>query len=291
MAEPRRSWLRRSSAGRWVLARPPREIAPPPPVPVQAPPIQERQHTETPQRPATARPAAGVVLRSLTEEEREARSRALSGAREREEEERRIALAEAQAREQRESREREERAAAAERKREEEARRAHEAEAKRRSEQEAKRTARTWRTAAAAGFSRREKAAWCIHRAHRQRAPAAGRRGGNEAGHSPPRHGAEGGAAAPDSTRRAEEPRPPYGGQRHGGGGRADPFGRRFPPAHATAERPCRRAEGKALARGHPARDDHHPGTRQPHVRARRRRHQASDEAGRDGKDHRRDRR
>ena len=75
----------------------------------------------------------------MTEEEREARSRALSGAREREEEERRIALAEAQAREQRESREREERAAAAERKREEEARRAHEAEAKRRSEQEAKR--------------------------------------------------------------------------------------------------------------------------------------------------------
>jgi translation initiation factor IF-2 len=118
----------------------PREAAPTPPTPVQPPPIQERQHSEIPQRPTTAaRPAAGVVLRSLTEEEREARNRALSGAREREEEERRIALAEAQAREQRESREREERAAAAERKREEEARRAHEAEAKRRSEQEAKR--------------------------------------------------------------------------------------------------------------------------------------------------------
>jgi translation initiation factor IF-2 len=118
----------------------PRETAPPPPpIPVQTPPTQERQHTEVPQRPTTARPAAGVVLRSLTEEEREARSRALSGAREREDEERRIALAEAQAREVRETREREERAAAAERKREEEARRAHEAEAKRRSEQEAKR--------------------------------------------------------------------------------------------------------------------------------------------------------
>ncbi|MGB9015533.1 MAG: translation initiation factor IF-2, partial [Methylovirgula sp.] len=79
------------------------------------------------------------VLRSLTEEEREARNRALSGAREREDEERRHALVEAQAREERERSEREERAAAAERKREEETRRAHEAEAKRRSEQEAKR--------------------------------------------------------------------------------------------------------------------------------------------------------
>ncbi len=120
-------------------AHPPRETAPPPATPLQPPPTQDQQRPEIPQRPTTARPAAGVVLRSLTEEEREARNRALSGAREREDEERRIALAEAQAREVRETREREERAAAAERKREEEARRAHEAEAKRRSEQEAKR--------------------------------------------------------------------------------------------------------------------------------------------------------
>ncbi|HLG85953.1 MAG TPA: translation initiation factor IF-2, partial [Alphaproteobacteria bacterium] len=114
---------------------PPREQAP------SAPPAQAGQErAPAPQRPAApARPAAGVVLRSLTEEEREARNRALSGAREREEEERRRALVEAQAREERERREREERAAAAERKREEETRRAHEAEAKRRSEQEAKR--------------------------------------------------------------------------------------------------------------------------------------------------------
>jgi translation initiation factor IF-2 len=119
----------------------PREAPPPPPppAPVKAPPTKERQPAEAPQRPTTARPAAGVVLRSLTEEERDARSRALSGARELEDEERRLALAEAQAREERDSREREERAAAAERKREEETRRAHEAEAKRRSEQEAKR--------------------------------------------------------------------------------------------------------------------------------------------------------
>ncbi|MGH6818124.1 MAG: translation initiation factor IF-2 [Methylovirgula sp.] len=98
---------------------------------------QDRQIEPAP--PTLARPAAGVVLRSLTDEEREARSRALSGAREREDEERRHALVEAQAREERERCEREERAAAAERKHEEETRRAHEAEAKRRSEQEAKR--------------------------------------------------------------------------------------------------------------------------------------------------------
>src|SRR5579863_289884 len=112
-------------------AHPPHETPPPPPPPPleQTPPTQDRKPTEIPPRPTTARPAAGVVLRSLTEEEREARSRALSGAREREDEERRIALVEAQAREVRETREREERAAAAERKREEEARRAHEAEA------------------------------------------------------------------------------------------------------------------------------------------------------------------
>jgi translation initiation factor IF-2 len=104
-----------------------------------APPTAAPDRQSEPAHPTAARPAAGVVLRTLTEEEREARSRALSGAREREDEERRQASAEAQAREERERREREERAAAAERKREEETRRAHEAEAKRRSEQEAKR--------------------------------------------------------------------------------------------------------------------------------------------------------
>ncbi len=117
-------------SGEAHVAREPQPAAPPAAVP-------DRQ--SEPAHPTAARPAAGVVLRTLTEEEREARSRALSGAREREDEERRQALAEAQAREQREEREREERAAAAERKREEETRRAHEAEAKRRSEQEAKR--------------------------------------------------------------------------------------------------------------------------------------------------------
>jgi translation initiation factor IF-2 len=122
-------------------AHPPREAsaaapsAPPPapPVPQRPPPPASRP------QPAPPRSASGVILRSLTDEEREARSRALSGAREREIEERKRAAAEAAVRAEREAREKEEQAAAEARKREEDARRAHEAEAKRKSEQEAKR--------------------------------------------------------------------------------------------------------------------------------------------------------
>ena len=50
------------------------------------------------------------------------------------------------------------------------------------------------------------------------------------------------------------------------------------------------RAEGKADSRSGHSGSDHHPGTRQPHVRARGRRHPPADEAGRDAQDHRRDR-
>ncbi len=120
---------------------PPREApsAVPPPSPA-APAAPPRPQSASPrQQQAPQRSASGVILRSLTEEEREARSRALSGAREREIEERKRAAAEAQARAEREAREKEEQAAAEARKREEESRRAHEAEAKRKSEQEAKR--------------------------------------------------------------------------------------------------------------------------------------------------------
>ncbi len=128
---------------------PPREaIAPAPaaPAPTEArapqPSHQERPQPQQERRQEPSRtgaPRGGVVLRTLTEEEQEARSRALSGAREREEEERRRAVDDAKAREIREAHEREERAAAEERKREEDTRRAHDAETKRRAEQEAKR--------------------------------------------------------------------------------------------------------------------------------------------------------
>ncbi len=86
-----------------------------------------------------ARSGAGVVLRPLTEEQMEARARALGDAREREGEERRIAEIEAKARAEREAAERAEREAAEARKREEEARRQHEVAAKKRAEEEARR--------------------------------------------------------------------------------------------------------------------------------------------------------
>src|SRR5262245_46897130 len=92
---------------------------------------------------ATAEPAvspakSGVVLRTLTEEERSARAHALADARLREAEERKIAEEETRRRVSREVVEKAERDAAEARKREEEDRRRHEDEAKRKAEQEAK---------------------------------------------------------------------------------------------------------------------------------------------------------
>jgi translation initiation factor IF-2 len=88
--------------------------------------------------PASGGKPSGVVLRTLTEEERSARAHALADAKVREAEERRIAEEEARRRAERESSERVEREAAEARKREEEDRRRHEDEAKRRAETEAK---------------------------------------------------------------------------------------------------------------------------------------------------------
>src|SRR5271170_1756500 len=96
-----------------------------------------------PRGPTTAAPVAppktGVVLRTLTEEQREARARALVDARAREEEDRRRQEAEAEARREREARDKTEREAAEARKREEELRRSQEASFKRQSEDEARR--------------------------------------------------------------------------------------------------------------------------------------------------------
>jgi translation initiation factor IF-2 len=95
--------------------------------------------------PAAAAPAApastkgsGVVLRTLTEEERAARAHALADSRVREAEERKLAEEEARRRAEREAIERAEREAAEARKREEEERHRREEEAKRKAEQEAK---------------------------------------------------------------------------------------------------------------------------------------------------------
>ncbi|MDT3685040.1 MAG: translation initiation factor IF-2 [Pseudorhodoplanes sp.] len=95
-------------------------------------------------RTATAAPSApsakasGVVLRTLTEEERSARAHALADSRVREAEERKIAEEEAHRRASREAIERADREAAEARKREEDERHRREEEAKRKAEQEAK---------------------------------------------------------------------------------------------------------------------------------------------------------
>jgi translation initiation factor IF-2 len=86
---------------------------------------------------AAAKPS-GVVLRTLSEEERSARAHALADARVREAEDRRVAEEEARRRASREVSDRVEREAAEARKREEEERRRHEAETKSKAEQEAK---------------------------------------------------------------------------------------------------------------------------------------------------------
>jgi translation initiation factor IF-2 len=89
---------------------------------------------------AAAAPAkpSGVVLRTLTEEERSARAHALADARLREAEERKIAEEEARIRQSREEIEKAERVKAETRKREEEERRKHDEETKRKADEVAK---------------------------------------------------------------------------------------------------------------------------------------------------------
>jgi translation initiation factor IF-2 len=90
------------------------------------------------QAPAAPAPKSGVVLRTLTEEERAARAHALADSRVREAEERKIAEEEAKRRASRESFEKTEREAAEARKREEEERHKREEETKRKADEVAK---------------------------------------------------------------------------------------------------------------------------------------------------------
>ena len=111
----------------------PPAVAPSPAKPILAVPGAPAKPTAPPP------PKTGVVLPTLTAEQREARARALIDARVHEEEDRRRQETEAGARRQREARDRLEREAAEARKREEELRRAQEANFKRQSEDEARR--------------------------------------------------------------------------------------------------------------------------------------------------------
>src|SRR5882672_204797 len=88
--------------------------------------------------PADAPKASGVVLRTLTEEERVARAHALADSRVREAEERKIAEEEARRRQSREVVDKTEREAADARKREEDERRKHDEETKKKADEVAK---------------------------------------------------------------------------------------------------------------------------------------------------------
>ena len=129
--------VRRRAPGAGETIKPVATTVAPPAVPTPSAPSSPAK-PET-KRPAAPRAASGVVLRELTDDEREARARALVDARSREDEDRKKAEVEAHARTEREAREHEERAAASARKREEEERLAREAESRRKSEEEARR--------------------------------------------------------------------------------------------------------------------------------------------------------
>src|SRR5579862_1882203 len=103
----------------------------------------------TPAAAAAAPKTSGVVLRTLTEEERSARAQALAGAQLREHEERERAEEEARARRGREEAERAERAASEARKLNEEVRRKHDEETKRKADEVAKKRFGTDATTAA----------------------------------------------------------------------------------------------------------------------------------------------
>ena len=110
----------------------------------EAAPVEAPKRGAAAPRPRTAAPVAeapkpsGVVLRTLTDEERTARAHALADSRVREAEERKIAEEEARRRASREVSEQTDREAAEARKREEEDRRKHEEDAKRKADEVAK---------------------------------------------------------------------------------------------------------------------------------------------------------
>ncbi len=133
--------------------------------------------------------SSGVVLRTLTEEERSARAHALADARLREAEERKIAEEEARIRHSREEADRADRAAAEARKRDEEERRKHDEESKRKADEVAKKRFGAEPTAMKPGTARP------ALEADEEEAPRSARRGGATARPAPapkaPRGGAE----------------------------------------------------------------------------------------------------
>ena len=130
----------------------PREPAAPPPRPASVAPAPA-----APARP-TGRSASGVVLRTLSEQERDARAAALADAQRREADARARAEAEVKARRDREEAERREREAAEARRREEEERRRQEDELRRKAAEDSRRRAEEEAARAAAAPAAEEPA-------------------------------------------------------------------------------------------------------------------------------------
>ena len=197
-----------------------------------------------PPPPAAPRRGSGVVLRTLTEDERSARASALADAKVRDVEERRLAEEEAKRRNSKEGIEQAEREAAEARRKAEEERHRQDEEAKRKAELEAKKRfgEAEAKTAAAA------KAA----AAPAARAPRRRRRATDEdEGPRQIRRGPGGAvrpAAPPKTTAKpapAEAARPPDAGHRAHRRRRARAFDRLVPPPHPAPEGPCQSNEPK----------------------------------------------
>src|SRR4029077_14984484 len=109
----------------------PGETHAPEPVAAKPAPVAAKAPNARPATPAAPRAGSGVVLRTLTEDERSARASALADAKVRDIEERRLAEEEARRRSSKEGIEQAEREAAEARRKAEEERHRHEEEAKR----------------------------------------------------------------------------------------------------------------------------------------------------------------
>src|SRR5207244_10237680 len=116
----------------------PAETHAPEPVVAKPAPVVTKPPSGRPSAPAAPRAGSGVVLRTLTEDERSARASALADAKVRDIEERRLAEEEAKRRSSREGIEQAEREAAEARRRAEEERHRQDEEAKRKAELEAR---------------------------------------------------------------------------------------------------------------------------------------------------------
>jgi translation initiation factor IF-2 len=214
-------------------------------------------------QPAQAAPKSGVVLRTLTEDERTARASALADARVREAEERKIAEEEARRRQSREVVDRADREAAEARKRDEDDRHRREEDAKRKAEQEAKKRFGEDQRAPVPGRHSKPKRTRTAQSASAAQARTSRR------------------CSAADEAYRSKAARAPDTGHglEHRRSARA--LGRVVPPPDPAAQRPCqRRTEGKAHSRSDHSGNHHDPGAREPHVGARRGRYPAADEQG-----------